>query len=197
MISERDAKRAICVGGSTCSRLLAPSNSFPVSRSSSRVSNSKSKIGDAIVKLHSAQLGTSTVSTLKPSLPRSSFPPQKKKKPTVIGKSQPAWAGCNRKIAALSATALIGYGHCNSSVTCQKLFSARCKPQSFQSDCLWNVFPHFSVFLWHFRSQKLIHFAMETLDAFFLWFISGFDEIARKWLSWQSNGIVTSCDSGH
>ena len=102
--SERDAKRAIFVGGSACSRLLAPSNSFPVSRSSSRVSNSKSKIGDAIVKLHSAQLGTSTVSTLKPSLQGSSFPPQKKKKKkksllwsgnrsppgrAAIGKSQP------------------------------------------------------------------------------------------------------------
>ena len=38
---------------------------------------------------------------------------KKKKKPTVIGKSQPAWAGCDRKIAARSATALIGYGHGN------------------------------------------------------------------------------------
>ena len=77
------------------------------------------EIGDAIVKLHSAQLGTSTVSTLKPSLQGSSFPPKKKKKkkkkkkPTVIGKSKPAWAGCDRKIAARSATALIGYGHGN------------------------------------------------------------------------------------
>ena len=90
------------VGGSTGSRLLAPSNSFPVSRSSSTVSNSKSKIGDAIVKLHPAQLGKSTVSTLKPSLQGSSFPPQKKKKKSqlwsgnrsppgraAIGKSQP------------------------------------------------------------------------------------------------------------
>ena len=54
--------------------------------------------------------------TLKPSLQLqgSSFPPKKKKKkPTVIGKSKPAWAGCDRKIAARSATALIGYGHGN------------------------------------------------------------------------------------
>ena len=90
--SERDAKRAIFVGGSTCSRLLAPSNSFPVSRSSSTVSNSKSKIGDAIVKLHSAQLGTSTVSTLKPSLQGSSFPPTKKKKKKKKKKSL-LWSG--------------------------------------------------------------------------------------------------------
>ena len=118
------SKRAIFVGGSTCSRLLAPSNPFPVSRSSSRASNSKSKIGDAIVKLHSVQLGTSTVSTLKPSLQGSSFPPQKKKKKKAYCDreiaARPAWAGCDRKIAARSATALIGYGHGNGQVTCQK-----------------------------------------------------------------------------
>ena len=69
------------------------------------MSNSKSKIGDAIVKLHSAQLGTTTVSTLKPSLQGSIFPFKKKKKKkkksllwsgnlsppgrAAIGKSQP------------------------------------------------------------------------------------------------------------